>query len=618
MRSLNTRRFLNRCIASSITIAASIVIHAATVHAAPPADWPAYGRDLAGTRYSPLTDITPGNVATLEPAWTFDLGEIEAGEDESGWVFECTPLVVDGRMYVITPKQRILCINAASGDQVWAFEPEGDWRRMRPLASRGVAYWTDGDEERIIAPIRDGRIFAVDANTGKAVKAFGVNGAVHLRDMFAPDNPSRLFLSSPPAILGDTIITHCGQPDGSDEMVNVPVVALDVRTGLVKWTFNTIPEPGEFGADTWSGDAWENRGGANAWSILSVDPELGLVYLPTGSANLDFFGGDRPGRNLFANCVLALDAETGERRWHYQTLHHDLWDYDLPAQPILCDLTIDGERVPAVAQIGKTGFLYVLRRDTGEPVWPIEERPVPESDVPGEIAYETQPFPTKPPAFSKQGLTKDDLTTINKEAHEYALETFAQYRADGLFTPPSLQGSIIMPGYHGGGNWSGGAFDKEAGRFYINTTEMVCLNQLKPYDHDRLKFKHTGWVRLRDEEGYPLNAPPWGKLVCYDLNKGVIEWEVPLGEFGQENFGGPTVTAASLVFIASTMDEKIRAFDAGTGKVLWSAKLPAAGYAAPVTYAVNGTQYVAITCGGGGKLATPTNDKIMAFALSKN
>lgn len=588
-------------------------------------DWPHYGRDLEGTRHSPLREIDRGNVAGLERAWTYGLGELGRGGDE-GWVFECAPLAVDGRVYVITPHQRALCLDGATGERVWAFDP-GYNRRRGPLASRGVAYWDSLLNERVYLPVRDGRIYALDAATGKVEPGFGTRGSIDLpRALGVPS--SDLFLSSPPLVIDDVLVVGGGQPDGPRRLAPAPLAGFDAKSGRLLWTFYTIPQELGLGTETWAGASWRGRGGGNAWSILSGDARRGLVFVPTGAAHFDFYGGDRHGSNLFANCVLALEAKTGKHVWHFQTVRHDLWDYDVPAQPVL--VTLDhGRPIDAVAQVSKTGFVYVLRRDTGRPVWPVEERAVPASDVPGESAAPTQPFPTAPPPFSAQGWSEANVSALSPRATEMGREALGKYRSEGLFTPPSERGSIVMPGFHGGANWSGAAYDKETGRLYVNTTELACLIELRPNDDGRVRYKHTGWHRLRDEEGYPLNAPPWGKLVAYDLNAGTIVWERPLGEFaeltargvpvtGQENFGGPMTTASGLVFIASTMDGYIRAFDGETGEVLWKRKLDAAGYAAPVTYRAKGRQYVVICAGGGGKLGTPLGESVIAFALPED
>jgi quinoprotein glucose dehydrogenase len=588
-------------------------------------DWPRHARDAAATRFSPLTQIDTSNVARLERAWTFHTGDLFTEENlKSRNVFQCTPLVVEGKMFVITPLCRAIALDPATGKEIWSFDPKMDPRSAG--AARGLAFWNSGGESRIILPVRDGRIFSIDAKTGKPDPSFGDNGFISLRKLY-PDAASDIVISSPPSVFRDLFIQGCSLSDSWHKVAPAPLTAFDVRTGRVVWTFNTIPAAAdEFGADTWANESWLGRGGANVWSTTSIDEERGIIYLPATAANFDFYGGDRHGANLFSCSVVALDAATGKRLWHYQTIHHDLWDYDLPAAPVLADITVAGRRIPALAQIGKTGFVYVLNRVTGEPVWPIEEHPVPVSDVPGEQAWPTQPFPTKPPPFSPQRLTEENLSQISSTSREDGLALINQYRNEGLFTPPSLRGSVVFPGFHGGGNWSGAALDPRTGRLYINSTEVACAVVLVQNDNSPFGFKHTGWLRLRDREGYPINAPPWGQLTAIDLNQGELVWQKPLGEFeeltergipptGQENFGGATVTAGGLVFIASTMDEHLRAFDAETGEILFKVKLDAAGYAAPVSYEIGGRQYIAICAGGGGKLGTEPGDSVIAFAL---
>lgn len=587
-----------------------------------PGDWPHHARDPQGTRYSPLDQITKSNIDRLKPAWTYRTGDLE----ETNNVFECTPLVIDGVMYLITPFSRAIALDAATGKELWTHDPEFDYQRSGLLASRGVAYWADGAKKRIFLPVRDGRLLSLDAATGKIDSTFGEQGTVNLRTRLAPGG-AHLFLSSPPIVYRDLVIQGCGMPDGANPKTShVPVIALNAATGETAWTFNTIPQQGEFGTDTWANESWRDRGAGNVWSTMSVDPERGIVYLPTTAPYFDFYGGDRHGDNLFCNSIVALDAATGQRIWHFQTVHHDIWDYDLPAHPNLAELTIDGRSVPAVAQIGKTGFVYLFHRVTGEPIFPIVERPTPPSDVPGEKTSPTQPFPSRPPAFTTQGLTEENLSRIDEETYQYLLKQFRTMRSEGLFTPPSEQGSIVFPGFHGGGNWSGAAVDPE-GMMYVNSTELACFTHVKPDPDSPIGFKHSGWHRFRDQNGYPGNAPPWGQLSKIDLNRGEIVWQKPLGEFeeltrrgipptGQENFGGATVTAGGLVFIASTPDEMFRAFDAETGGLLFQTKLPAAGYAAPVSYlGKDGKQYIAICAGGGGKIDTQDGDYVAAFCL---
>jgi quinoprotein glucose dehydrogenase len=590
-------------------------------------DWAHYGRDAYGTRYSPLDQITKDNVAELEVAWTYRTGDLALSKTKKGrYVFECTPLVIDGVMYLITPFSRAIAIDATTGEELWLFDPApGDPGEGGVLAARGVAAYRRDGHRTLFVPQREGRLHALDLDTGRPMERFGDGGSVNMRKLIGPGG-DRAFLSSPPAIIGDVVIQGFGLPDGPADLDTTWLVGLDAVTGAVRWNFNTVPQAGEFGADTWKGGANRNRGGVNVWSMMSVDSELGLVYLPATSPTFDFYGGDRPGANLYGNSVIALDGRTGERRWHFQTVHHDLWDYDLPAQPVLTDIVVDGKPIKALAQIGKTGFVYVLNRETGEPVWPIEERPVPTDGVDGEPVYPTQPFPTKPPAFSKQGLTADELSNIDPETNGYLRTQFAKYRSGGIFTPPTEQGTIVMPGFHGGGNWSGGCYNPETGLFYVNSTELACMVEIRP-QQNRYGHGVTGWLRFRDPDGYPGNAPPWGLLNAIDLNRGEIVWQVPLGEFealsargvpvtGQENFGGPSVTAGGLVFIASTLDAHLRAFDAATGDVLWKTKLPTGGHAIPVTYiGTDSRQYVAICSGGHTNLGTEAGDTFLAFAV---
>lgn len=586
--------------------------------------WPAYGRAAGGGRFVPADEINRGNVAQLARVWTWHHGDL----NEQRNVNECTPLVVDGVMYLITPFSNAAAIDAATGREIWRYDGGVKIGALGgPLAARGVAYWEDGDDRRIYLPTRTGKLIALQAKTGRPVTSFGANGVLSLKEVLGP-GAKTLYISSPPVICGDVIVQGYGLDDGMYNKTPTPLVAFDVRTGAERWRFHTIPPAGAFGADTWAEGSNLTHGGANVWSIMSADPVRNLIYLPVSCPSFDFYGGDRKGQNLFGNSLVALDAATGERRWHYQLVHHDLWDYDLPAQPVVVDLTVAGEAVPAVAQITKSGFVFLFNRATGEPVFPIEERRVPASALPGEEAWPTQPVPTKPPAFSKQGLTIDGLSNIDPETNAALRKRFAQYRSEGLYTPPSEAGSIVMPGFHGGGNWSGGAFDPASQRLYINTTEVACIAQMRPTKRFGLPYAHQGWTRFRDEKGYPANAPPWGTLVCIDLAGGEIDWRVPLGEYaeltargvpqtGQENIGGATVTAGGLVFIASTPDHKFRAFDSATGEVLWETKLPAPGYAAPVSYTVNGRQYVAICAGGGHKkgLLQPDSDAVVAYAL---
>ncbi len=580
-------------------------------------EWPNFGRDPGATRYSPLDQIDASNVSRLKRVWKSNTGR-DAG------IWECTPLMVNGRLFLITGFSDAIALDAANGNELWRYQPTPDPGRG---ATRGVAYWSDGEKERVILPVRDGRIVSLDAATGKPDAKFGDGGTVDLRALLGAGGRD-LYLTSPPSIYKDLILQGFMVPDSHSQYPPpLPFVALDAHTGKLVWTFNTVPQGDEFGTETWENGSWRGRGGANIWSRTSVDTARGIVYLPVSTPKFDFFGGDRPGSNLFGESIVALDANTGKRLWHFQILHHGLWDYDLAISPALVDLRIAGETVPAVAQITKNGFAFLFNRVTGEPIFEIQERPVPASDVPGESAWPTQPFPTKPPPFSKQGFFEEDLSDIDPETHAYVLKNFKKYRSGEIYTPPSLQGTILMPGTHGGGNWGGVAIDPQTGWLYTNATNLSTVIKLKksPPGH-RYDYLHLGYPRFRDQNGYPGNKPPWGELVAIDLAKGVIAWKKPLGEFeeltkkgvpvtGQENFGGPMVTAGGLVFIASTMDEYLRAFDKKTGEVLFKAKLDFGGYATPITYAVDGKQYVVICAGGGGKMKTPSGDAVIAFAL---
>jgi quinoprotein glucose dehydrogenase len=381
------------------------------------------------------------------------------------------------------------------------------------------------------------------------------------------------------------------------------------------------------GHDTWKNEAWKQAGGANNWGGMSLDEKRGMVFLALGSPAFDFYGGQRLGQNLFGNSVIALQAETGKRVWHFQTVHHDLWDYDLPCPPNLVTVNHGGRRVDAVAQVGKTGRLFLLDRETGKPLFPVEERAVPVSDLPGEETWPTQPFPLKPPPFARQAFGEDQVTDISPEAHAFVLGWWKKFKAGSIFVPPSTQGTVIFPGFHGGAHWGGASFDPTSGWLYVNSNELPWILTMVKAEHDeKYPFEHTGYHRFVDEEGYPAVKPPWGQLSAIDLNRGEIMWQVRLGEFreltargipptGTENFGGTIVTAGGLVFVAATKDEKFRAFDKTTGKLLWQTKLDAAGYATPSTYEVNGKQYVVIAAGGGGLIGTKPGDAFVVFAL---
>ncbi|GMW03023.1 MAG: alcohol dehydrogenase [Candidatus Hydrogenedentota bacterium] len=590
-------------------------------------EWRYYAKDAGGTRFSPLDDIHRGNVADLERAWTYRTGDIAEG---GAHYAECTPLVVDGVMYVITPFSRLIAIDATHGTELWRFTPEPPLALTETggggLASRGIAYLKSKGKRRVILPVRDGRVYCIDVGTHKPDPDFGSGGYIDLRAGL-PDGGRYLMLSSPPAIYKNVLLQPYGINDTSAYHVPyVPVRAYDTRTGELLWSFDTVPQPGQFGHDTWGGNSWNNRGGCNPWAPVSVDEKRGIFYIAVGAPNADKYGGDRHGDNLFANSVVALDAMTGERIWHYQTVHHDVWDYDLPALPVLFDARIGKKTFSGVAVVGKTGFVYVFDRVTGSPLHPIEERPVPASDVPGEYVSPTQPFPSKPPAFSRQQLRFEDLSEIDPVGKP-ALETaFHSVRSEGLFTPPSLRGSIVLPGQLGGGNWSGAAVAPD-GMMYVTANDLPYVSMVTPSESPYGATAKAG--HFRDALGYPAIKPPWGTLTKIDLLQGEIVWQKPLGEFveltakgvaptGQLNFGGATVTAGGVVFAAASMDGRFRAFDAETGHVLYEDAMEAAGYGAPVTYSgSDNVQYVAIFAGGGGKAHTVSGDYVIAYRLKR-
>jgi quinoprotein glucose dehydrogenase len=494
--------------------------------------------------------------------------------------------------------------------------------------NRGVAYWSDGKGGRIFLGVADGRLISLCAKTGVPDSSFGMGGTIDLREGMEGDlNGVNYGPTSAPGIYGNIVILGFSCPEGGRPAPGDPR-AFDVRTGKELWRFHSIPRPGEFGHDTWEGNSWKFSGAANNWGGTSVDEKRGLIFIGTGSASPDFYGGNRKGDNLFANCTICLDAKTGKRLWHFQTLRHDLWDHDLPTYPNLVTVTHNGHKVDAVAQVTKTGYVFLFDRLDGHPLFPIEDRPVPASDIPGEQAARTQPFPIKPPPFCRQSVEESDLSNISPETHQEVLEQFRKYRGGPSFTPPSTNGTVTIPGFHGGATWSGASFDPTTGILYINSNEQPNVLRMVADEGAMEPYRPSGYFKFLDKNGYPAIKPPWGTLNAIDLNKGEILWQVPLGEFpeltargmpqtGTENFGGTIVTRGGLVFIGGTKDEKFHAFDKTTGRLLWQYKLNAGGYATPCTYSVKGRQYVAIAAGGGGKLGTKSGDSFIAFALPK-
>jgi quinoprotein glucose dehydrogenase len=588
-------------------------------------------------RYSSLDQIRRENVAGLKPVWTYHTGEPTGPK---GKTIECTPIIVEGVMYITTANLRLIALDAETGQEKWKFDPLKEHPfEFAPTSggvNRGCAFWSDGKpngERRVIHAIADGRLFSLDAKTGKLDPKFGKGGVRNLRDELDP-KVARLPYgpTSAPAIYQDTIIVGVSNGEGPGLTAPGDIRAFDLHTGKQVWRFHTVPRPGEFGNETWAGDSWKDRGGANAWGGLTVDTKRGLVFAGLGSAAFDFYGGDRHGDNLFANCTIALNAKSGQRVWHFQTLKHDLWDHDLPVYPNLVSVNHGGKSIDAVAQVTKTGYVFLFNRVTGEPLFGIEEKHVPVSDIPGEKSAITQPIPIKPPPFAAQFLDETNITNIGEANRKSVLEQLKKIRGGPAFNPPSKVGSVVIPGYHGGANWSGASFDPSSGMLYVNSCNVpniITLVDAKPTDKGRTgPYLMTGYNKFLDHEGYPAIKPPWGVLSAINLNSGEIAWQVPLGEHpeltargiprtGTETFGGSIVTAGGLVFIAGTMDERIHAFDKQTGKMLWEHQLAAGGYATPSTYQVNGRQYLVIAAGGSGKLKTKAGDAFVVFALPK-
>lgn len=592
-------------------------------------DWICVGGDRGCARHSPLDEVNRDNVGELEVAWTYHTGET------SGRTIECTPVVVDGVMYVTTGELRVVALDATTGEELWVFDPFAEALPRKRLASggvnRGVAYWSDGKpdgERRILLGSGSGHLFSLDTATGQLDPEFGKDGVKDLREDIERDLSKLNYgPTSAPAVWEDLVIVGVSCDEGPGPSAPGDVRAFDVRTGKQVWRFHTVPREGEFGHDTWEDGSWKERGGANAWGGFSVDEQRGIVFCGVGSAAFDFYGGDRKGKNLFANCTLALDARTGRRLWHFQTLHHDLWDHDIPVYPNLVQVTHDGRQIDAVAQVTKTAYVFLFDRETGKPLFEVEERPVLPSDVPGEEAWPTQPIPVRPPPISRTEFNKDDVTDISPESRDYVLNRLKELRSGPAFNPPSLQGTVVVPGFHGGATWSGASFDPATGILYVNSNNVPNVVTLTEAPQGaKYRYGHKGYFRFLDQDGYPAIKPPWGVLNAVDLNTGEFVWRVPLGEHpeltkrgvpptGTENFGGTIVTAGGLVFIGGTIDEMFHAFDKTSGELLWQHKLPAGGFATPCTYRAGGRQFVVIAAGGAGKLGTTPGDSFVAFAL---
>lgn len=689
--------------------------------------WSAHGGSKEGIRYSSLNQIDTSNAKNLVVAWDYRSGDADtAGQSQ----IQCNPIIIDSVLYATTARLKVVALHAATGQELWVFDPFDSLvagvLTFQINNSRGLAYWSDGAQDRRLFYTVGSFLMCVDAERGTLIKTFGIDGMVDLHTGLDRDIPDLYISSSTPGIIYNNLIIMGTRMDEGPYAAPGHIRAYDVISGARQWIFHTIPHPGEFGFDTWEDSlAYRHIGAANSWCGFTLDEARGIVYVPLGSAAFDFYGGKRLGNNLFANCLVALDAATGERKWHFQTIHHDVWDKDLPTAPALVTIKKGGKSIDAVAQPTKNGFLFVLDRVTGEPLFPVHEKSVPtDTDLEGEKLAPTQPVPEENMIFSRQTFTAAEINDLVPDSsQEDILKRLNAYRHGHVFNPPSKQGTVIFPGFDGGAEWGGPAYDPTTGIFYVNTNEMpwvltmveaphkppvnenklqagqrlyrrncmAChgsalqgggniptlkevnkkyteqtftelittgrrmmpgfkqlhaqeidaiavfvLNQPKeakkpfiaperaPDPYLNLPYSITGYNKFLTKEGYPAINPPWGTLNAIDLNAGKLLWKIPFGETpefkakgiitGTENYGGPAVTSGGVLFIGATKDEKFRVFNKMSGEVIWEYQLPAAGYATPSVYQVNGKQYVVIACGGG-KLGTKSGDSFVAFSL---
>lgn len=634
----------------NLPIASFLLILTTLAAAQSDVDWPNYGNDPGGMRYSSLSQINRENVSRLKVAWIFHTGDISDGShDRRRSGFEATPIFVDGTLFVTTGFNRVIALDPSSGQQEWAYDPHIDLTLEYGdgLINRGVSTWVDPKaasgqpcRRRLYEATLDARLISIDAANGKPCMDFGDVGQVVLRDV--PGYRSGWYhMTSPPAVIDDLIVVGSAIDDNARAAMPAGVVrAFDARTGKLRWSWDPIP----VSTSSANGKSPERQiGAANAWSIMAVDSDRDLIFVPTGSASPDYFGGLRPGDDKWANSVVALRAKTGELVWGFQLVHHDLWDYDSAAPPLLATLRQGGEKVPVVIQGNKTGNLFVLNRETGKPFFPVEERPVGKSDVAGEVTSPTQPFPVAPPALAIQKISADDAWGPSPADVDFCRKEIDSLRHDGIFTPPSLQGTIETPGVLGGMTWSGYAFDPQRSLLITNTNNFptkVKLIRHPDFWKDEVRKEDGeyspqagapfGLFRrfVQSPSDMPCVAPPWGSLIAVDMTEGKIRWKVALGsmqDFGHKqppippgslSLGGPIVTAAGLVFIGGTFDPYLRAFDIETGKELWKGQLPNSGHATPMTFFHHGKQYVVIAAGGHDKISEEKpSDELVAFAL---
>ncbi|MEM8500128.1 MAG: pyrroloquinoline quinone-dependent dehydrogenase [Pseudomonadota bacterium] len=688
-----------------------------TSDAQPNEDWPAFSGDLKARQYSVLEQINTRNAEQLVLKWRY--ASAQGASIPAASELQLNPLIIDGVLYGRSPNHNVFAVDAASGKELWSYQPNGDY--VGTSYMRGLASWSDGKERRLF--FTNGHwLFALDTRTASLASGFGDNGVVDLRKGLGRDY-TRVSINAPsPGVVFENLLIMGSAVLETEGAAPGHIRAYDVRSGDIVWTFNTIPKPGEYGSDTWPSEYLSQAGGANAWAGLSIDRDRSMVFAPTGSPTPDFDGSKRKGKNLFGNSVIALDARTGQRRWHYQTVHHDVWDRDLSSAPTLATIQHNGQTKDVVIQASKQGVLYVLDRDTGQPVFPIEEQKVSTNGLPGQHHWPTQPKVSLPEPFTRQTFDENDLSNINEETHEYVSALFAQAKPFGYFEPVTTEKTLLNPGFYGGANWGGGAFNPRTNTYYINATEAPALIHYEeiamgakesnaqgklafrtycagchgqtlegfyPYapnlrgisrrlqrseariavqrgkgrmmsfahlpEHEvetlteylfeldralekplpehstsseaesAVAYAFAGYTDFLDQNYYPAIKPPWGTLNAFDMATGKLLWQQTLGEHaelsekgiaktGTRNYGGPVVTAGGLLIIAATMDEKLRIFDQNDGRLLWEYQLPAAGYATPSVYSVNGKQYIVIAASGG-KLGTKAGDEYLAFAL---
>ena len=653
---LTKPRLFTRSLIALLTLSLSTTLLAQ--RGAQDGGWQAFGADTGSTKYTPLDQIDADNVNDLEIVWrrpALDQSFVDINPNQrysTSW--NAAPLVVDGVAYITNGVGLVEAFDPGTGETIWVQEPPGGAEGLPGANTRGAAYWTDGDDKRIIAQ-RGTYLYALNAETGETYPDFGANGRANLQ-LTPPETSERYRWGGVPMVVGDVIITGQSMNDTFEnkEASRGDVHAFDVRTGELKWTYNTIPQQGQFGTSSWQDRSWSYTGHAPVWALFSADPELGMVYMPISSSTNDMYGGHRIGDNLFSQTLVAVDAETGERIWHFQTVHHGLWDYDPPAAPILMDITVEGVEIKAITQLTKQAFAFVFDRETGEPVWEIEERAVPQSGVPGEVTSATQPFPTRPEAFDRQDATVDNLIDFTPELRAEALEIFSNYVTGPMFTPPSVstengtQGTIQLPGSQGGADVQGAAFDPETGYLYIPSITSPFVADLLPGDQDVTNLTYTKGARrwIGGPQGLPLFKPPYGRITAIDMNTGEHVWMVPNGDGPKDNPaiahlnlgklgypGRPTpLLTKTLLFLGEGLTNQrpggripfdmpveiatnsggphFRAYDKKSGDILWEIELEAGTTNAPISYMHEGEQYLLVAIGD-----RQHSPEILAFKL---